>query len=237
MPTRVAIVDDDLWVRHGRAAALSAHGGFEVVELTPRQAAALGTGWAGVDVALVDGHDGSEPFDHFPGVGVVEAIRAHRGPAARVIVVSGHLANPFLRLRMAEAGADYFYRHEEVADLSSLLSVIADPAPDHRAARPDAATLAALGLSPSARPNAVLHYLEGEGLLEAFDGHRSQKTLPLSRRTIMRIRREVGQLTGLTPAVGSSRDLDAPDWRTVVDFVDRARGVEQRAARRPADGG
>lgn len=236
MPTRVAIVDDDLWVRHGRAAALAEHEGFEVVELAPRHAAALGAGWSGVDVALVDAHDATEPFDHFPGVAVVEAIRAHRGPEALVIVVSGHLANPFLRLRMAEAGADYFYRHEEVADLPSLLSVIADPAPDHRATRPDAATLASLGLSPSARPNAVLHYLEDEGVLEAFDGHRSQKTLRLSRRTIMRVRREVGQLTGLTPTVGSSRDLDAPDWRTVVDFVNRARGVEQRAARRPADG-
>jgi CheY-like chemotaxis protein len=231
VPTKVAIVDDDPWVRYGRATALVAEGGFDVVQFAPRQAQFLGTGWAGVDVALVDAHDDAKAFDHFPGVGVVEAIRVDGGPATLVVVVSGHLDNTFLRLRMAEAGADYLYRHEEVGDPPSLLEAVTTPSPDHRAAWPDPVELAALGLGPSARPNAALHYLEAEGLLDAFDGQRSQKSLALSRRTIMRARREVGHLAGLSTS--TSRDLQAPEWRTVVDFVNRARGVERRGARRP----
>ena len=226
-------MDDDLWVRHGRATALAHEPGFEVTELTPREAMAYGPGWEGVEVALVDAHDETEPFDRFPGVTVVEAIRANQGPEPTlVIVISGHRDNVFLRLRMAEAGADYFYRHEEVRDLPSLVSAIEHPDPERRALAPDPAVLAKLGLGPGSRPNAALHFLEDEGLVGAFDGQRSQKSLGLSRRSIIRIRREMGRLAGLSPAnpIGPSRRLDAPEWRAVVDFVNRARGVERRNA-------
>jgi DNA-binding NarL/FixJ family response regulator len=231
---KVAIVDDDLWVRHGRATALGNAPGFDVIEMTPREAMAFGKGWDGVEVALVDAHDETEPFDRFPGVSVVESIRAHQGQTETlVIVVSGHCDNVFLRLRMAEAGADYFYRHEDVRDLASLIEVIRHPDPARRVIAPDAAVLSELGLVPGSRPNAALHFLEDEGLVDAFDGHRSQKALSLSRRSIIRIRREMGRLAGLSPAnpVGPARRLDAPEWRAVVDFVNRARGVERRSAR------
>ncbi len=234
MPATVAIVDDNLWVRHGRAAALGEHGGFDVVELEHRRATELGAGWAAVDVALVDAHDDSEPFDRFPGVGVVEAIRAAGRPTTAVVVVSRLVDNPYLRLRLAEAGADYCYHHDEVSDPEALVAVATAPSPDHRVVWPDRAALAALGLGAAARPNATLHYLAAEGLEGAFEVGVPQKSLELSRRTIMRVRREVGRLTGLRAPLGSGRGLDAPDWRTVVDFVNRARGVELRHPARHA---
>jgi DNA-binding NarL/FixJ family response regulator len=227
----VVIVDDDLWVRHGRATALGEVPGFDVVEMSPREAMAFGDGWAGVDVALVDAHDASEPFDRFPGVRVVEAVRAHPGPdPTLVIVISGHFGNAFLRLRMAEAGADYFYRHQDVKDLDLLLRAIHSPDPAHRVQAPAADVLARLGLGPNSRPNAALHFLEEEGMLDVFDGRRAQKALSVSRRSIMRVRREMARLAGLTPInpLSASRQLDAPEWRAVVEFVNRARGVERR---------
>lgn len=233
----VAIVDDDLWVRHGRATALAGEPGFHVVEMTPHQAMDYGSAWEEVEVALVDAHDATEPFDRFPGVRVVETIRAHPGRRDTVvIVVSGHCANIFLRLRMAEAGADFFYSHEDVPDLPSLISVIQNPDPVRKVAPPEPAVLAAMGLSPGSRPNAALHFLEDEGLIDTFDAfdsfdeRPSQKTLALSRRSIMRVRKEMARLAGLTPSkpVGASRQLDAPEWRAVVDFVNRARGAERR---------
>jgi len=230
---RLAIVDDDLWVRHGRACSLREQPGFEVVEMSPREAMSFGPSWAGVDVALVDAHDATEPFDRFPGVRVVEAIRSNSGEhRTLIIVVSGHFGNAFLRLRMAEAGADYFYRHQDVKNLDLLLAAIERPDPARRVKAPEPGVLAKLGLSPRSRPNAALHFLENEGLVDAFDGRRSQKALPLSRRSIMRVRREMARLAGLSPAspVSASRRLDAPEWRAVVEFVNRARGVERRGS-------
>ncbi len=227
----MAIVDDDLWVRHGRAAALGELHGYAVVELSPREAMDYGSSWTKVDVALVDAHDATEPFDRFPGVRVVEAIRAHEAQSPTlVIVISGHFGNAFLRLRMAEAGADYFYRHQDVKDLDLLLAAINSPDPARRVRPPEPAVLAKLGLGPRSRPNAALHFLEDEGLVDAFDGRRSQKTLALSRRSIMRVRREMARLAGLSPVspVSASRHLDVPEWRAVVDFVNRARGMERR---------
>ncbi|MHB8219307.1 MAG: helix-turn-helix domain-containing protein [Acidimicrobiales bacterium] len=228
---RVAIVDDDLWVRHGRAAALGREPGYEVIEMSPREAIAFGASWAEIDVALVDAHDATEPFDRFPGVRVVEAIRSDPGEnPTLIIVISGHFGNAFLRLRMAEAGADYFYRHQDVKSLDLLLAAIEKPDPARRVRTPEPSVLAKLGLGPRSRPNAALHFLEDEGLVDVFEGRRSQKTLALSRRSIMRVRREMARLAGLSPAspVSASRRLDAPEWRAVVEFVNRARGVERR---------
>ena len=53
-------------------------------------------------------------------------VTAVSGPFAEV-VISGHVLSDVLRLRMAEAGADFFYGHEEVRELDDLLAVIRSP--------------------------------------------------------------------------------------------------------------
>ena len=144
---RVVIVDDDLWIRRGRAEALDAHDAIEVVATMDHAEAVDSTGiWESVDVALVDAWDHRAGFDRFPGVAVVEAIRGVRTPAeTTIIVITGHVVNDMLRLRMAEAGADYFYGHDDVAGVEELVGVVCSPGGDHR---PEvaAATLRELGV-------------------------------------------------------------------------------------------
>ena len=226
---RVAIVDDDLWIRSGRAHALSAVDGIDVVTTVDHTEAIDSIGlWDTVDVALVDAWDHRAGFDRFPGVAVVEAIRRSRTPdETTIIVITGHVVNDMLRLRMAEAGADYFYGHDDVAGIDELVGVIREPGIDRR---PDlsAATMADLGVRPGSRPNAALAWIREEGLDDAFSGE-SQKALPVSRRAIMRIRREIGTIARVNEprATGAEHEVRWPEWQSVVRFVNRVRGVDE----------
>jgi DNA-binding NarL/FixJ family response regulator len=224
---RVAIVDDDLWIRSGRSEALAKVESLEVVATLDHGAALADPDlWSSVDVAVVDAWDRNAGFDRFPGVTVVEAIRRVRSRTETVIVViSGHVLNDMLRLRMAEAGADYFYGHDDVSDVRHLSQAVIRARDGHghdiESARLDAAT--ALG---GARPNAALSWIEERSMQGAFSGE-SQKALPVSRRTIMRMRRELGNLSQSQPVSnsGSQAPLTSPSWRQIRRFIDRARGA------------
>jgi hypothetical protein len=226
---RVAIIDDDLWIRDGRALGLAPIAGIEVVA-TLSHADALGRDdlWTSVDVALVDAWDHRAGFDRFPGVGVVEAIRRRRTPEETVvIVITGHVLNDVLRLRMAEAGADYFYGHEDVAGVTELVAVITRPDPSNRP-QVDPVVLEQIGVRAGSRPNAALAWINDHGLADAFTGE-SQKALPVTRRTIMRIRREMGSLGRIkgSPGSGAEHDPRWPEWKHVVRFVNRVRGDDE----------
>jgi CheY-like chemotaxis protein len=226
---RIAIIDDDLWVRSGRAHALASTGRVVVAAtLSHAEAHAQTDLWAAVDVALVDAWDHRAGFDRFPGVGVVEAIRRSRTPDETVIIViTGHVLNDMLRLRMAEAGADYFYGHDDVASIDELVAVITNPDPACRPT-PEPSALAQIGVRPGSRPNTALAWIQSEGLVDAFSGD-SQKVLPVTRRTIMRIRREVGSIAKISgsPATGADRNARWAEWQHVVRFVNRVRGVDE----------
>ena len=210
---RVAIVDDDRWIRTGRSTALAA-AGVEVVAAFGH-AAAIDAGadvWEGTDVALVDAWDQHAEFDHFPGVAVVEAIRRRRSPEqTRVVIVTGHVFNRMLRTRMLRAGADCVFSHADVADLPMLLAALLRSREPH----------ARLNIDPGqGDPNAALNWVRAAGHAGAFD-RESQKALETSRRAIMRIRREVGNRAGLPARDGSQ----FASWKQVVDYVNRARGA------------
>lgn len=233
MATRVVIVDDDVWVRTGRSHALAEREGIEVLaSLDHSEALARPALWDVVDVVLVDAWDHRAGFDRFPGVAVVRAIRSHpRSSAVRIIVVTGHVVNEMLRLRMAQAGADFFFGHEEVADPERLATVVLecsaergpgrrgpdeqgpdDRGPDERLRDP--------GVIPAdADPDAALDWVRAHDAGAAFTGE-SQKALPVSRRALGHIRREVGARAGL----GAHGRL--PPWRQVAAFVNRARGAD-----------
>jgi CheY-like chemotaxis protein len=226
---RVAIIDDDLWIRNGRAQALDAVAAIEVAATMNHAEAIDSIGlWESVDVAVVDAWDHRAGFDRFPGVAVVEAIRRVRTPAqTTIIVITGHVVNDMLRLRMAEAGADYFYGHDDVAGVDELVAVITEPGSDHRPDVPRAA-MRDLGVGPGSRPNAALAWIRREGFDEAFSGG-SQKALPVSRRAIMRIRREIAAIARVSepPVTGGAHDARWPDWQHVVRFVNRVRGADE----------
>ena len=141
-------------------------------------------------------------------------------------MITGHVVNDMLRLRMAEAGADYFYGHDDVAGVDELAAVIRSPEVEHRPAV-SAAALHDLGIRTGGRPNAALAWIREEGFDDAFSGE-SQKALPVSRRAIMRIRREIGtigRVAGPRPT-GAEHDARWPEWQHVVRFVNRVRGVD-----------
>ncbi len=224
---RVVIVDDDLWIRNGRAAALC---DVDVVAtLDHAQAMDATELWDRVDVALVDAWDHRAGFDRFPGVGVVEAIRRRRTPdETTIIVITGHVVNDMLRLRMAEAGADYFYGHDDVAGVAELNDVIHSPGSDHRPVVA-AEVLHELGVRRGSQPNAALAWIRSEGFDDAFSGE-SQKSLPVTRRAIMRIRREIATIARVEdpPPTGTERDVRWPEWQHIVRFVNRVRGADEQ---------
>lgn len=213
---QVAIVDDDVWIRRGRAAALADAAGIVVVaELAPDDALARKSieDWADVDVLLVDAHDETAGFDRFVGVKIVQQVRAICGPKRpRVVVITGHVFNDLLRVRMAEAGADFLYGHADVRSVDALVAAIRSAAVD-----------TPLPAEPASGLNDAVQWASDHLGEDAFQ-RESQKALPLSRRSIITARRRIGRYLGADDAV----DANAPTWREITALLDRARGKERR---------
>ena len=212
--TTVAIVDDDVWMRTGRATALGAFDDITVLHaLDPQSAVSNAALVAVADVVLVDAHDPDAGFDRFNGVEVVRCVRAARSGRFPVIVVlTGHAGNELLRRRMAEAGADFLYAHREVQSAERLAMTI------RAAAATEVGERLVAELTNSV--NEVVEWAErnlgGGALVEE-----SQKSLPVSRRQIISARQRVASAMGL--------DGDAaPSWRTAASFLNRARGKDGR---------
>lgn len=222
---RVAIIDDDGWVRRGRAVALQEQGIATPLVLDPTEALVLeGEDWAAIDVALVDAKDENADFDLYVGVAVVEHLRRVAPDELTIVVITGHVLDDVLRLRMAEAGADWLYGHADVRTPDDLASIVREPGRGAVAPPPDPAALRRVGLSPSARPNAAMSYLDETGLasvVEISSAGESQKTLPVGRRTIIGARHRLSKLLGTTP---TDPRASSPEWRRVVAVIDRVRG-------------
>ena len=155
---RVVIVDDDDISRRGFAELLADRPELEVIGmLDHREAVGWGASeWSSVDVALVDAADEREDADHFPGVGVVEAIRAARTPDETiVVVVTGHFFDDALRTRMREAGADFFYHRSQFSDVDRLYQVLLHPEAERAPVPPpmDTEALFRVGVTPGTRIN------------------------------------------------------------------------------------
>ncbi|MGY6501077.1 MAG: hypothetical protein ACXIVQ_09345 [Acidimicrobiales bacterium] len=227
---RVAIVDDDGWVRRGRVAALEERGIEVAVSAEHDAALRLGhEAWARVDVALVDAKDESADFDLYVGVRVVEHLRAVAPSGTVVVVVTGHVLDDVLRLRMAEAGADWLYGHADVRTPDDLVAVVRNPGSGAVAPPADPDRLRSAGLDPDARPNEAMSYLDHSGLVDAVvstsDGE-AQKALSVGRRRIIGARRHLTRLLGTTP---SDPRATTPEWRRLVQVVDRVRGRGDRS--------
>jgi DNA-binding NarL/FixJ family response regulator len=218
----VAIVDDDVWMRTGRATALAAFDDLEVtVAVHPTEAIRDAAPVAAVDVVVVDAHDPDAGFDRFNGVEVVRRIRSARsGKLPVIVVVTGHARNDLLRRRMAEAGADALYSHRDVQSPEALCLAVRAAADMADTVRP-AMARAVIGGPHSPTVNAAVDWaalhLGDEALVDE-----SQKALPVSRRTIMTARARVAA------ALGVPEGEAPPTWRTVAQFLNRARGKDVR---------
>jgi DNA-binding NarL/FixJ family response regulator len=202
---RVAIIDDDEWVRRGRLDGLGSIPEIDSLIGAPhREAIAWTSEWDGFDVVVLDAHDIDADWDRFTGVAIASAIRRRRtSEQTRIVVVTGHAGNELLRLRMAEAGADLFYAHDDVRSVESLFAAI-------DAARSADAPARTVGV------NEALSMIQQGGYAPAFTPGIGQKNLPFTRRQLITLRSRVARLLGRP---------QPPPWRDVVDTVNRARGV------------
>jgi DNA-binding NarL/FixJ family response regulator len=223
---RVAIVDDDVWVRAGRAAALRASEGVDLVFDGDHDLAGRRTSWDDVDLLLVDAHDPDAIFDHYVGVRVVQEVRRDHGPdRIRIVVLTGHGGNDLLRIRMAEAGADELYAHRQVRTVDELLAVVFGTT--ELSATVDADARQRTGLPRSARVNEAIEWAGAHLDAASLDPSTPQKNLNVSRRRIITARRRIAGAVGLTKPPVATQDHPLPTWHEVASLVDRARGAER----------
>jgi DNA-binding NarL/FixJ family response regulator len=230
---RVVVLDDDEIMRKGRCGAFAEADDFELVGCGPTgRALDWPDGWTAVDVVVVEAYHRTSAFDRLVGVDVVEHLRRHDGEPPEIVVVGRDQENPYLTVRLAEAGADRLYRRSEVETISDLLEAVRHPDPGHA---PDVRAACELipGLSGPTRVNQVLRRLAQLGMSDAFTPGVAQADSGFSRRQHIKARELVHLQAKLDADArlrtgGRQQRGIVPSWREVVEFVNRARGVELR---------
>jgi len=230
--TRAVLVDDDHWVRHGRAAAFEDDERLEVVATASTiDARCWRTEWQGVDVVVIDPMTGPDAFDRFRGVSVVQRLREEGRASSRprVVAITAAACNRYLRMRLAAAGADHVYHRQEAADPATFAGAVTSPDEAHRLGAPGELERPP-GLRVEAQPNELLAAIEREEVTHAFLPGLAQHDTGLSRRTTIRLRRLAAELGGVETAPhrrsGGPNALGVlPTWREVVDQVNAMRGL------------
>jgi DNA-binding NarL/FixJ family response regulator len=202
---RIVIVDDQASQREGRVRWLSHVPDVQVEGMTFERAAALGPGWADVQIAVLDGHDrrGPEhraqaaaeagipalaPHDNFVGVRVATLIREHCTPGqTRIILISAYVRESELRSRrVAQAGVDYVFEHYEVdRDADSFVRAVLYPetCSAHREP-PDWAAHGYTGTPDVAAAIAAMEASPAGSMLLADEPHKLNKNLEWALRTL-----------------------------------------------------
>jgi DNA-binding NarL/FixJ family response regulator len=216
---RVVVVDDDEVSRRGLGAVLGDHPDIDVVaEIDHDDAAAGGIAlWDGIDMAVVDAADERRKDDAFPGVGVVTAIRRHRSRHQTIVVIrTGHFLDDALRLRMREAGADFFYHRSELQNASLLHQLVLHPEAARRGipAPADTDLLARLGVGSASQVNAGVAFLRRFGPGPANASPRSRQWLAFRRDFNQQARLAAVNADG----TGPERDQLHPSMRQVQRF-------------------
>lgn len=222
MPVRVAVVDDDDITRMGLQAILAEHPDIDVAcSLSHEQALAPDVRWEGVDVALVDAADERQGYDQFPGVQVVERIRAQRDPSQTlVIVVTGHFFDDAVRRRMREARADLLYHRSQISQRERLWELVLHPERG-RASVPeplDQESLWRLGITPDSSVNDAVRAAHDLELAHGAAGGRSRA------RTRLRdtFNRRAGLTTVNADGTQPERLQEAPSFPQIDRFVNWA---------------
>ncbi len=225
---RVVLVDNEAIGRLGMNAVLSSDPRVDVVgvydheeSLQPERS------WGDVDVAVVDAADDQLAGDQFPGVAVVEAIRAQSPPGkASIVVVTGHFFDDALRRRMREAKADYFYHRSALAEPEKLISAVLAPPVAQNLVPPerDVDTLERLGIKPATAVNAAVAWARRHGqhggIIPAGSGRRQADGL---RRGFNRVAQlEPRNHDGTRP----NRHQDVPSHPQIQRFLEWATKVK-----------
>jgi hypothetical protein len=223
-PRRVVIVDNDPSTRLGTAAMLRGVPGINLSAAVDHSVAlSWRDEWDAVDVAVVDGGNVAEAHDQFPGVAVVESIRAARGRRAPVVVVlTSQFLHPGLRQRMWEAGADFFYPRNEGLTAGQLVAMVVHPEERRSMEATEIALPAELGVNRATRVNEVLARMNDPEIIRALN-EGAKKVDPHGQRSRWwdRVRREAGGSHGLTPTKANgdvAQDQDTPSITQLRKF-------------------
>lgn len=231
---RVVIVDNDPITRNGTRSVLEGVDGIEVVAAVDHDAGLSWTReWDDVDVVVADASDVRRQVDQFPGVAVVEAIRARSSRSeVTVIVLTGQALNAGLRRRMWEAGADFFYPRSEGMTEGELASVVLNPDERRRMDKVVGEMPRELGVGARTRVNEVVRRLASPEAAAALAAHGAKKQDPHGARSRWwdQFRGRAAGPDGLTPVKASGDiafDQDAPSVTQLRKFwvaVTRADG-------------
>lgn len=227
----VVVVDADEIYRAGVAEFCRHQPGLTVVACcAPDEALASLPPLDGAVTALVEVSACTLERDRFCGVATIAHLRA-RYPAEELTIVATcrSPAHRYLALRLAEAGADFYYGPlHRFASATALTMAVCEPSegcrlPTQWALREE------LGLRWEGDLAAFLAAVEGYPDELWLDGRR-QSELPVSRRTVARLRQQAHELAGL-PApdfrrfTGTRQPPQLPEWQEVRWFVRTLRGL------------
>jgi len=190
---RVRVVDDRDVLLAGIRAVLDTSPNIEVIDAVDHDTAlAPNIRWDGIDVAIVDAADDRKVDDQFPGVAVVERIRASSvDPQPNVIVVTGYAVHDGLRVRMREAGADWLLHRTDIG--ADLVTAVLTPRRDYGGvpAPADRTTLQQLGWHNGARINDAVRW--------AIDHNQINGLRSGTRRGVQAARAQFTKLTRVQP--------------------------------------
>lgn len=173
-----------------------------------------------------------EVGDHLAGVSAIRTLLAGRPvEPSHVIAYAWAPARPHLRLRLAEAGADFLIEHTVLFESASgFVALVSDP-PERSRLPTQWAIRERLGLAWDGDVNAFLEAIS-DVPLSVWTGAAKQSALPISRRQIRRLRELARDVAGL-PAPEFERFSTsyraaptAPEWARVRAFVRTCLGLD-----------
>lgn len=179
------------------------------------------------DVVLFGVASDRDSWDSYKAIEAVERLR--RTPTEpRVLGVVAALDNPLLGVRLARAGVHVLWHRDDLQTVARLGGAVSGELVGYEP-QPISCVLGRIGVGPRTNPAAVLDYVRSEGIDAAFAVGLTQSDTGLSRRRIMRIRRDITDLADLRTAAargcgGPVRNMSQPTWSEVVAYVNLARG-------------
>lgn len=239
MANRIGVVELDEIERIGRLAALGAAGCNVVDAASPDEAAEWSDDeWMRFDVLLFGVVADDRHWDRFQAIRA--ARRAHQlNPNLRLIALCDARVRPLVRMRLLQTGMHRIAPARRIRTIDELARLVSPSAHEADTSKYVAFDVRGSVVGSRTDPAAVLDYIIEADITEVFDNADTQADTGLSRRHIIRLRREITELGDLSVPRGYATggpyvDRSLPSWRSVVEYVNRSRGFDSAFEEEPA---
>lgn len=231
MGHHIGIVENDEVERFGRLGVLAAVGCNVSLSASVTEAATWSDDdWRRLDVVVIGVEPNRDHWDGFQSLRIARRARELH-PNLRIVGIHDPALSPLLNLRMAESGVSRAWPRDQARTANELLALLSPRR--HEGDSWETRTLRVHGavVGKQSSPADVLDYITDAGLQSAFENASTQADTGLSRRTIIRLRQQISKLGDLSVASdyetgGPCVDRSLPSWRSVVDYVNLARGFD-----------